>query len=98
MKALISIDCTNAFITTDGALTTGLAGQSIEEEIVNVARAFIEQGNFVVIAIDAHQPDDRYHPENKLFPSHNIIGTEGQDLYSSLKQLYAINQFNPQVY
>ncbi|PIT12872.1 cysteine hydrolase family protein [Snodgrassella alvi] len=98
MKALISIDYTNDFIATDGALTTGLAGQSIEKEIVNVARTFIEQGDFVVFAIDAHQANDQYHPENKLFPPHNIIGTEGQNLYGSLKQLYTINQSNPQVY
>ncbi|WP_374708372.1 cysteine hydrolase family protein [Snodgrassella communis] len=26
------------------------------------------------------------------------MGTEGQDLYDSLKQPYTINQFNPQVY
>jgi nicotinamidase-related amidase len=98
MKALISIDYTNDFIATDGALTTGSAGQLIEQEMVNVARTFIEQGDFVVFAIDAHEPDDKYHPENKLFPSHNVIGTEGQDLYGSLKQLYTINQTNPQVY
>ncbi|WP_239325425.1 cysteine hydrolase family protein [Snodgrassella gandavensis] len=98
MKALISIDYTNDFIATNGALTTGLVGQSIEEEMVDVARTFIEQGDFVVFAIDAHQANDQYHPENKLFPPHNIIGTEGQDLYGSLKQLYTINQSNPQVY
>ncbi|MCO6508276.1 MAG: cysteine hydrolase [Snodgrassella sp.] len=98
MKALISIDYTNDFIAENGALTTGIAGQSIEEEMVNVARTFIEQGDFVVFAIDAHQANDQYHPENKLFPPHNIIGTEGQDLYGALKNLYTINQSNPQVY
>ncbi|WP_239350043.1 cysteine hydrolase family protein [Snodgrassella communis] len=98
MKALISIDYTNDFIAADGALTTGIAGQSIEEEIVNVTRTFIEQGDFVVFAIDAHQANDQYHPENKLFPPHNIIGTKGQDLYGALKNLYTINQSNSQVY
>ncbi|MCO6521387.1 MAG: cysteine hydrolase [Snodgrassella sp.] len=98
MKALISIDYTNDFIAENGALTTGIAGQSIEKEMVNVARTFIEQGDFVVFAIDAHQANDQYHPENKLFPPHNIIGTEGQDLYGALKNLYTINQSNPQVY
>ena len=98
MKALISIDYTNDFIAENGALTTGIAGQSIEEDMVNVARTFIEQGDFVVFAIDAHQANDQYHPENKLFPPHNIIGTEGQDLYGALKNLYTINQSNSQVY
>ncbi|PIT06785.1 isochorismatase [Snodgrassella alvi] len=98
MKALISIDYTNDFIAENGALTTGIAGQSIEEEMVNVARTFIEQGDFVVFAIDAHQANDQYHPENKLFPPHNIIGTKGQDLYGALKNLYTINQSNSQIY
>ena len=98
MKALISIDYTNDFIATDGALTTGQAGQAIENEMVNLTRTFIEQKDFVVFAIDAHEPDDKYHPENKLFPPHNIIGTHGQNLYGSLNQLYTANQTNPQVY
>lgn len=98
MKALISIDYTNDFIATDGALTTGKAGQSIENAMVNLTKNFMEQGDFVVFAIDAHKADDNYHPENKLFPPHNIIGTQGQELYGLLKQLYIQNQTNPQVY
>lgn len=98
MKALISIDYTNDFIANDGALTTGLAGQSIESAMVNVTKTFIEHGDFVVFAIDAHNTDDQYHPENKLFPTHNIIGTKGQDLYASLKQLYTQHQTNPKIY
>jgi nicotinamidase-related amidase len=98
MKALISIDYTNDFIATDGALTTCFAGQSIEEQMVKVTDTFIKQGDFVVFAIDAHQAGDQYHPENKLFPPHNIIGTKGQDLYGALKQLHTQYQMNPQIY
>ena len=98
MKALLSIDYTHDFIATDGALTTASAGQSIEEQIMQLTKAFIEQGDFVVFAIDAHQAEDHYHPENKLFPPHNLIGTKGQELYGALKQLYIQNQTNPQIY
>ena len=44
---------------------------------------FIEENDFVVFAIDAHQQDDVYHPETKLFPPHNIKGTRDVN-YSAL--------------
>ncbi|QIQ21270.1 cysteine hydrolase family protein [Zophobihabitans entericus] len=98
MKALISLDYTYDFIATDGKLTTAAAGQAIEKELVTLTKTFIEQGDFVVFAIDAHDPSDNYHPENRLFPPHNIIGTPGQDLYGSLKTLYEQYQSKPSVY
>ncbi|MFQ0972009.1 cysteine hydrolase family protein [Gilliamella sp. BG1] len=88
MKALISIDYTNDFVADNGALTTGLAGQKIEAEMLNVAESFIKNNNFVVFAIDSHDPSDRFHPEYSLFPPHNIIGTLGQQLFGSLDNLY----------
>lgn len=88
MKALISIDYTYDFIATDGQLTTAKAGQAIEENITQLTRSFIDADHFVVFAIDAHDPNDRYHPENTLFPAHNIIGTKGQQLYGKLNTLY----------
>ncbi len=48
----------------------------------------MEQKDFVVFAIDAHDPKDSFHPENRLFPPHNVIGTSGRELYGSLKNLY----------
>lgn len=98
MKALISIDYTNDFIATNGALTTATAGQAIEAQMLKITQSFIEQGDFVVFAIDAHDPTDQYHPENALFPPHNIIGTEGQKLYGALDRLYHQFQASPQVY
>lgn len=98
MKALISIDYTNDFIAEQGALTTAAAGQLIESQLVDITRTFIEQGHFVVFAIDAHDPKDQFHPENKLFPPHNIIGSEGQQLYGSLATVYQQYQSSPLIY
>ena len=98
MKALISIDYTYDFVATDGKLTTGAAGQAIETELVALTKEFITAGEYVVFAIDAHDPNDRYHPENKLFPAHNVIGTKGRDLYGSLATLYQENEQAENVY
>lgn len=98
MKALISIDYTNDFIADDGALTTGSAGQQIESEILNLTKSFIQNNQFIVFAIDSHDPSDKYHPENKLFPPHNIIGTFGQQLFGNLHPLYQKHQNSDNIY
>lgn len=98
MKALLSIDYTYDFVATDGALTTGEPGQAIEHELVALTKEFIEAGEYVVFAIDGHDPSDQYHPENKLFPPHNVVGTTGRDLYGSLADVYNNEQLNPRVY
>ncbi len=63
MRALLSIDYTNDFVATDGNLTTGKAGQAIEEALVAVTKEYFQQGDLVVFAIDGHDPSDHYHPE-----------------------------------
>ena len=98
MKALISIDYTNDFIADDSALTTGLAGQQIESEMLNITNSFIKNNQFIVFAIDAHDPTDEYHPENSLFPPHNIVGTVGQQLFGELHQLYQRYQNSTNIY
>ncbi|MBM7709646.1 isochorismatase family protein [Enterococcus lemanii] len=98
MKALLSIDYTYDFVATDGALTTGAAGQAIEEKLVGITKEFIEQGDYVVFAIDGHDATDQFHPENKLFPPHNLIGAKGRDLYGSLAPLYEQNNALTNVY
>lgn len=98
MKALISIDYTNDFIADDGALTTGLTGQQIESEMLNITNSFIKNNQFIVFAIDAHDPSDEYHPENSLFPPHNIVGTVGQQLFGELHQLYQRYQNSTNIY
>ena len=88
MKALISIDYTNNFGADNGTLTTGLAGEKIETEMLNVTESFIKNNNFVVFVIDTHDPSNKFYPENSLFPPHNIIGTLRQQLFGSLNNLY----------
>ncbi|PGQ99694.1 isochorismatase, partial [Bacillus cereus] len=47
-----------------------------------------ENGDYVVFAIDKHEENDEYHPEAKLFPPHNIAGTNGRDLFGELQEVY----------
>lgn len=98
MKALISIDYTNDFVAPEGALTTGKAGQAIEEKLVALTESFTEEGDFIVYAIDGHDQADQYHPESKLFPPHNIKGSIGRELYGKLKKVYAESCHEPTVY
>lgn len=91
-KALINIDYTYDFIADDGALTCGEPGQKIENKIVERTEAFINNGDYVVFAIDVHDEGDRYHPETKLYPPHNIRETKGRDLFGELKKVYEKNK------
>lgn len=97
-RALINIDYTVDFVADEGALTCGKPGQQIEEEITKITLDFIENNDYVVFAIDAHSQKDAFHPETKLFPPHNIIGTEGRLLYGALNKVYANNRFEENVY
>ena len=38
--------------------------------------------------MDLHYENDMFHPETKLFPSHNIEGTAGRELYGKIKAFY----------
>lgn len=90
MKALIVIDYTVDFVI--GSLPCGQPAIDIEERIAALTQQFAEQGDFVVMAVDLHDEDDEYHPENKLFPPHNIRGTTGRELYGKLKAVYEGNR------
>ena len=92
MKALINIDYTVDFVADNGALTCGKPGQVIEEKIIQLTNEFIENGDYVVFAIDVHDQGDEYHPETKLFPPHNLRGTSGRDLFGALKGEYEKNK------
>lgn len=87
-KALLNVDYTYDFVAEDGKLTCGKPGQDIERAIVGLTKQFLEDGGFVVFAVDKHTEGDKLHPETKLFPPHNIEGTSGRDFYGSLKDLY----------
>ena len=92
MKAFINIDYTYDFVADKGALTCGKPGQEIEEKIVQLTEEFIENGDYVVFAIDVHDQGDNYHPETRLFPPHNLRGTSGRDLFGRLKDVYEENK------
>ncbi|UJF34615.1 cysteine hydrolase family protein [Paenibacillus hexagrammi] len=89
MKALVVIDYTVDFVT--GKLPCGDPAIAIEQRIVELTEQFIRQGDFVVMAVDLHDDMDSYHPEHKLFPPHNIRGTEGRHLYGELQYAYQEN-------
>lgn len=98
MKALINIDYTNDFVKDDGKLTAGKPAQVLEDEILRLTQEFYENGDYVVFAIDDHEENDPFHPENKLFPPHNIHGTEGQKLYGKLEDFYQEIKNDPKVH
>ena len=97
-RALINIDYTYDFVAEDGALTCGRPGQVIEKYIVEITKQCIESGDYVVFAIDKHVENDFYHPERQLYPSHNIAGTKGRNLYGELQTIYETNKDNGNVY
>ncbi|MBM7702837.1 cysteine hydrolase family protein [Metabacillus iocasae] len=97
-KALIHIDYTNDFVAQDGALTCGEPGQQIEAKVAEITKQFIEEGDYVVFAIDLHNEHDAYHPETKLFPPHNIQHTEGRHLYGDIQGIYEESKEKDNVY
>ena len=88
-KALISIDYTEDFVADHGKLTAGAPAQAISQAIAQVTRLAFNRGDYVFFTIDAHEEGDDFHPESKLFPPHNIIGTSGRNLYGPLADFYA---------
>lgn len=98
MKALLNIDYTYDFVAEDGKLTAGAPAQKLHDYIINVTREFIVNGDYTIFAIDAHEENDQYHPETKLFPPHNINGTSGRDLYGELESLYQHHSDRDNVY
>ncbi|WP_068619175.1 cysteine hydrolase family protein [Paenibacillus tuaregi] len=90
MRALIVIDFTNDFM--DGSLPVGEPAVVIEPVITRLTEQYMNQEDFVVMAVDLHENNDIYHPEARLFPPHNLRGTKGRDLFGSLKDVYEKNQ------
>lgn len=97
-KALLNVDYTVDFVAADGALTCGEPGQVLEQRITEITKSFIENGDFTVFAIDVHEKEDKYHPETKLFPPHNIRNTNGRDLFGALQHVYEMNKEAEHVY
>lgn len=87
-KALLVIDYTVDFVADNGALTCGKPGQQLETTIAQLIEEFVDDAQYIVFACDLHHDNDPYHPETKLFPPHNIVGTAGRDLYGSIEAIY----------
>lgn len=97
-KALIVVDYSYDFIATDGRLTVGGPGQAIEAAINDKILEFMERDETVVFAMDYHEAGDPFHPETKLFPPHNIVGTPGRDLFGKVGDTYATIRGNKNVH
>lgn len=96
-EALLIIDYTNDFVSDKGSLTCGKPAQELENEIVNLADSFLKQNKWVIIPTDLHFPGNKYHPETKLFPPHNLPNTWGRQLYGKLQTWYDANKTNDHV-
>lgn len=81
----------NDFVADDGTLTVGKPAQEIVPYIKDLATKFLEGGEMVVVSMDAHQPND---PHFELWPSHNVEGTKGQQLYGDLYDWFQNNKDN----
>lgn len=90
MRALVVIDFTNDFI--DGSLPVGQPGIEIAPRVSQLTEQFVNNGDFVVMAVDLHEANDHYHPETRLFPPHNLRGSKGRELYGELKTVYEDNK------
>src|SRR5690625_652901 len=88
-EALLIVDMSNDFVADDGPLTVGKPAQEIVPYIQDLATRFLAEGNVVVVSMDAHQPND---PHFELWPPHNIVGTEGQQLYGDLYDWFQDNK------
>lgn len=87
-KALLIIDYSYDFVATDGKLTAGEAAQHIEKSLYERIKQSYNDGEFIFFMMDTHVEEDCYHPETKLFPAHNILGSKGIELYQSIRDLY----------
>ncbi|EOV9525846.1 cysteine hydrolase family protein [Bacillus cytotoxicus] len=93
-EALLIVDMSNDFVADNGSLTAGKPAQQIVPYITELATRFLEEENIVVVTMDAHQPDD---PHFQLWTPHNIVNTEGQQLYGELYEWYQENKGNENV-
>ena len=80
-KALLIIDYNNDFVADEGVLTSGKAGQALDQPILARIKAALADNDTVFICNDAHDPSDCFDPEKKLFPAHCQAGSWGAELY-----------------
>src|SRR5699024_5562785 len=97
-SALIIVAYTNDFVAGNGKLTCGLSGQKIESYIVEKIEAYNKKKANIFFLMDLHYEENSYHPENNLFPPHNIIDTTGRELYGKVNDIYQNILFNDHVH
>ncbi|KRK57181.1 cysteine hydrolase family protein [Fructilactobacillus fructivorans] len=90
--ALLIIDYTNDFVDDQGSLTAGKPAQKLDQSIVDLAEKFKDDNQFVIFPTDVHKKDDPYSPETKLYPTHNVRGTWGRQLYGNVGKWFDKNQ------
>ena len=97
-SALIVVDYSNDFVADNGKLTCVKPGQRIESYIVRRIDDYNSHKCPIFFMMDLHHEDDYNHPENKLFPPHNILGTSGRQLYGKVNDIYQNIQYNDHVH
>lgn len=96
--ALIIVDYSYDFVALDGKLTCGKPAIALESALVSKWEQYIDAGKPVYVLMDLHFENDTHHPESKLFPPHNIEGTDGRKLYGKLDGLYYKDKKKDNVY
>ena len=94
-EALLIVDMSNDFVDDNGRLTVGKPAQEIVPYIKELATTFVAEGNVVVVSMDAHEQNDSHF---ELWPPHNIVGTEGQQLYGDLYDWFQDNKNHENVF
>lgn len=93
-EALLIVDMSNDFVDNEGSLTAGSKAQAIVPYIVELANGMLGEGHVVVICHDTHQQDDDHFAE---WPSHNVEGTWGHELFGELQNWFKTHQSHDRV-
>ncbi|SFH57750.1 Nicotinamidase-related amidase [Tindallia magadiensis] len=86
-KAFILIDYTDDFVADEGKLSVGKPAQALEKSITEKIESYFSNSDFIITVNDFHEIHDKNHPEHKLFPPHNLKGSEGRRLYGNIETL-----------
>lgn len=97
-SALIVVDYSNDFVADNGKMTCGIPAQQIEHYIVERIEVYNKKQQNIFFMMDLHFEENSYHPENKLFPPHNILGTSGRELYGKVNDIYQNILFNDHIH
>src|SRR5699024_2551607 len=97
-SALIIVDYSNDFVAGTGKLTCGGPGQQVESYTVARRAAYNQKQANIFFLMDIHDEENSYHPDNNLFPRHNIIDTTRRELDGKVNDIYQNILFNDHVH